>query len=124
MGIVIAVLVGGAVGSLMRYVVAKTFQEWAGIEFPVGTLVVNLVGSFLIGLFYSWLVEGLAVPPQVRALLITGFLGGLTTFSTFSYESFYMLMNGELGKGIMYLLVTNGLGLLMVWAGYTLGRVV
>ncbi|WP_457601259.1 fluoride efflux transporter CrcB [Hydrogenivirga sp.] len=122
MGVIIAVAVGGALGSVLRFVLSKHVQLRAGIEFPVGTLFVNLVGAFLIGLAFAYLVERLTLSPEVRALLITGFLGGLTTFSTFSYESYSLVMDGEVVKFFYYVLGTNLLGILMTMLGYNLGR--
>ncbi len=122
MGIALAVALGGALGSVLRYLVSKFVQAKVGIDFPVGTFLVNLVGAFLIGLAFSYLVERLTLSPEVRALLITGFLGGLTTFSTFSYESFNLLFNGEILKFALYVLGTNSLGILMTLIGYNLGR--
>ncbi len=123
MAIVLAIAVGGAVGSVLRFLISKLIQKKAGIDFPIGTLAVNIVGAFLIGVAFSYLVERLTLSPEVRALLITGFLGGLTTFSTFSYESFNLLFNGELVKFFLYVLGTNGLGIFMTVVGYNIGRV-
>ncbi len=122
MGIVLSVALGGAVGSVLRFLLSKMIQTRAGIEFPVGTFLVNLAGAFLIGLAFAYLVERMTVSPEVRALLITGLLGGLTTFSTFSYESYSLLMDGELVKFLLYVLGTNALGIFMTLFGYNLGR--
>ena len=122
MGVALAVAIGGAIGSLLRYLVSKAVQGKVGVDFPLGTMVVNLVGAFLIGFAFSYLVERLTVSPEVRALLITGLLGGLTTFSTFSYESFNLLFNGEGVKFILYVAGTNLIGITMTMLGYNLGR--
>lgn len=122
MGIVLAVALGGAIGSALRFLLSKLVQEQFGISFPVGTLFVNLVGAFLIGFFFSYLVEKLALNPYARALLITGLLGGLTTFSTYSYESFSLLREGETFKFLAYVFGTNLLGLLSTFLGYILGE--
>jgi len=123
MGIAVAIALGGALGSVLRYLVSKSVQAKAGIEFPVGTLLVNLVGAFLVGISFSYVVERLTLSPEVRAFLITGFLGGLTTFSTFSYESVSLLVEGEKLKFLLYVFGTNSVGILMTWLGYSLGRV-
>lgn len=123
MGIAVAVALGGALGSVLRYLVSKSVQAKAGIEFPVGTLLVNLVGAFLVGISFSYVVERLTLSPEVRAFLITGFLGGLTTFSTFSYESVSLLVEGEKLKFLLYVFGTNSVSILMTWLGYSLGRV-
>lgn len=124
MGTIVAVALGGAIGSVLRYLLSKYIQKMVGINFPLGTLFVNLVGAFLIGFAFSFLVEKLAVHPFVRATLITGFLGGFTTFSTFSYESFSLLAEGEYLKFITYILSTNILGIVGTIVGFNLGRLV
>ncbi|RLJ70018.1 camphor resistance protein CrcB [Hydrogenivirga caldilitoris] len=122
MGIIISVALGGAIGSVLRFILSKLIQDRTGIDFPLGTLLVNLLGAFLIGFAFAYFVERMSLSPEVRALFITGFLGGFTTFSTFSYESYNLLMDGELVKFILYTLGTNGVGLFMTLLGYNIGR--
>ncbi len=117
-----AVLVGGGAGSVLRYILSFYAQKIWGIAFPIGTLLVNLLGCFFIGFAFSFLVERLEMPPFYRLLLITGFLGGFTTFSTFSYETVYMLMNAEHGKLALYTLSSVLLGYLMTFLGYSIGK--
>ncbi len=118
----LAIAIGGAVGSVLRFLVSKFIQTKAGIDFPVGTLLVNLSSVFLIGFFFAFFVERLDLSPNLRALLITGLLGGYSTYSTLFYEAYYMLLNGEWLKALLYLLLSNGLGLLFVALGYGLGK--
>ncbi|MEJ7620406.1 MAG: fluoride efflux transporter CrcB [Aquificaceae bacterium] len=118
----LAIAIGGAVGSVLRFLVSKFIQTRVGIEFPVGTLLVNLSSAFLIGFFFAFFVERLDLSPNLRALLITGLLGGYSTYSTLFYEAYYMLFNGEWLKALLYLLISNGLGLLFVAIGYGLGK--
>ncbi|WPM32096.1 fluoride efflux transporter CrcB [Hydrogenobacter sp. T-2] len=118
----LAIAIGGAVGSVLRFLVSKFIQTKAGIDFPVGTLLVNLSSAFLIGFFFAFFVERLDLSPNLRALLITGLLGGYSTYSTLFYEAYYMLLNGEWLKALLYLLLSNGLGLLFVALGYGLGK--
>ncbi len=118
----LAIAIGGAVGSVLRFLVSKFIQTKAGIDFPVGTLFVNLSSAFLIGFFFAFFVERLDLSPNLRALLITGLLGGYSTYSTLFYEAYYMLLNGEWLKALLYLLLSNGLGLLFVALGYGLGK--
>ncbi len=122
MAFLLAIAVGGAIGSVLRFLVSKFIQTKAGIDFPVGTLLVNLSSAFLIGFFFSFFVERLDLSPNLRALLITGFLGGYSTYSTLFYEAYYMLLNGEWLKAVLYLLLSNGLGLVFVALGYGLGK--
>jgi len=122
MSLALAVLAGGAFGALLRYLLSKEVQRFFGTSFPAGTMAVNLVGAFLVGLFFALLVEKLAVRPEVRAFLITGLLGGLTTFSTFSYESYRLLTEGEWTKFFLYFGGTNLTGLFLTFLGFQVGR--
>jgi camphor resistance protein CrcB len=122
MGIFLAIAIGGAIGSLLRFYLSKFLQKKFGVEFPVGTLIVNLTGAFFIGLFFSYLVEKLDISVELRAFLITGLLGGFTTFSTFSYESFNLIVNGEYLKFFAYFMGTSSVGLLLTFLGYNVGR--
>ncbi|MBF0281132.1 MAG: fluoride efflux transporter CrcB [Zetaproteobacteria bacterium] len=115
----LAVAIGGALGAMLRFGLQKLF---VGSLFPWGTFVVNAIGSLLIGLLFVWMVErGLAVD-WLRAMMITGLLGALTTFSTFSLDSIRLLQMGEWN-----MLITNILGqvivcLLLTWLGIQLAR--
>ncbi len=123
MAFLLTIAIGGAVGSVLRFLVSKFIQTRVGIEFPVGTLLVNLSSAFLIGFFFAFFVERLDLSPNFRALLITGLLGGYSTYSTLFYEAYYMLLNGEWLKAVLYLLLSNGLGLVFVALGYGLGKI-
>lgn len=84
---VLLVALGGALGSVLRYLTGVLAARWFGVEFPWGTLMVNLVGSFLIGLVNELAGDALTLSPQARLFLATGVMGGLTTYSAFSYET-------------------------------------
>lgn len=86
---------GGFVGAITRYVLAVWIGQRWGRSFPLGTFVINVTGSFLIGLFMTLMVERFTENPQWRLLLIVGFLGAYTTFSTFEYETGTLLKDGE-----------------------------
>jgi CrcB protein len=118
----LAVAIGGAIGSVLRFILSKFIQTRVGLEFPVGTLVVNLSSAFLIGFFFAFLVERLDITPNLRALFITGLLGGYSTYSTLFYEAYYLMFNGEWLKALLYLILSNLLGLLFVGLGYGLGK--
>lgn len=96
------VALGGAVGSVLRYLVGIVIQARTGWEFPVGTLVVNLSGCLLLGFLIYYALATPAVTPEVRALLTTGLCGGYTTFSTFSYEAVALVQNGEWRRATLY----------------------
>ncbi|MFI5400754.1 MAG: fluoride efflux transporter CrcB [SAR324 cluster bacterium] len=85
------VTVGGGIGALARYVLSTWVHTLTGAAFPWGTLAVNALGSFIIGLVMVLSLERAAISPEVRLLLTTGFCGGLTTFSTFSYETLSLI---------------------------------
>lgn len=110
------VLAGGA-GSLCRYLLwrAVTNPE-AG--FPAGTLTVNLLGCFCIGLLAKTVSNEV-----LRLTLITGFLGGFTTFSAFSLETFQLLRNGMVATAVCYVTASNAGGLAAAWAGWRMGQI-
>lgn len=86
MALVLAVAIGGAFGSVMRYLLAKAVNEWLGRDFPYGTLSVNVIGCLIAGMCYVWLIERDAAA-EWRALVLIGVLGGFTTFSAFSVDT-------------------------------------
>lgn len=118
---VVLILLGGGIGTLARYGVSGyAFQRYTGL-FPVGTLAVNLVGSFLIGLLWG-LAEHSAMSPNVRTFLFVGILGGFTTFSTFSLETLNLLRDGELKVALLNVLLNNVLGIALAFVGFILAR--
>ncbi len=116
------VAVGGAVGSSLRYLVATAAITWLGPTFPWGTLVVNLAGSFAIGLVQQLAVEGLVLSENTRLLLSTGVLGGLTTYSAFSYESVRLMETGAWLPAWLNILLTTTASLTLCFLGLTTGR--
>ena len=97
----VSIAIGGALGALARYAVGGWVHGWAGSGFPWGTLTVNILGAFLLG-FTARFLQGIAADASLRALVMIGFLGAFTTFSTFSYETATLLRDGELGLGTLY----------------------
>ena len=118
------VALGGAIGAVSRYLVAGYVQKTAGLAFPLGTMTVNVLGSFIIGFFIQYVLEYLATPPQVRALVVVGFLGAFTTFSSFSYETVSLLIEGEWLKALIYVLGTNLLCFAATFLGIALARAI
>ncbi|HXJ91285.1 MAG TPA: fluoride efflux transporter CrcB [Terriglobia bacterium] len=116
----IMVMVGGAIGSLTRYVTGSAVMSRFGGRFPLGTLVINVSGSFLIGVLMTLLTERFQPHPNWRLLLVVGFLGGYTTFSSFEYESFRAVHDGGGWIGLGNLVGGVALGYLGVWAGVVL----
>ena len=109
------VLVGGGVGALMRYIVGLAIAARIGGRFPLGTLVINVTGSFLIGVLMSLLTERLQPHPNWRLLLVVGVLGGYTTFSTFEYETFRAVQDGGKWIGLVNVISSVVLGYIAVW---------
>lgn len=93
---------GSAVGGVVRYLVGGFIQRISGGTFPVGTLLINITGSFLLGLIYRYSTDSAAITPEVRAMLTIGFCGGYTTFSSFSYESIRLIEDGQVGRALAY----------------------
>ena len=117
------VALGGALGSVLRYLVATAAVAWLGPAFPWGTLAVNLVGSFLIGLVQSLAMESLVISEEARLFLSTGVMGGLTTYSAFSYETVRLAETGAWPSAWANVLVTTAACLALCLLGLTTGRV-
>ncbi|MCX7098471.1 MAG: fluoride efflux transporter CrcB [Methylococcales bacterium] len=119
----IAVALGGSCGAVVRFLVSTGLYQWLGRGFPYGTLVVNVVGSFLIGLLTeSLIIQRVAIGVEYRAAILVGFIGAFTTFSTFSLETIYLLEQGSFNKAAMNVLVSVLGCLFAVWLGLLCGR--
>ena len=118
----LVVLAGGGVGSLARYVASTAIMQRFGGAFPLGTFVINITGSFLIGLLMTLFTERLEWSPTWRLLLVTGFLGGYTTFSTYEYESLQALRQGAKWIGLFNLVGSVVAGYIAVWLGALLAE--
>ena len=114
----------GFIGTLGRYWLSGVIARRYGETFPFGTLVVNLIGCFLVGLLFYLFQERFVVSPTGRTVVLIGFLGGFTTFSSFGLQTFTLLQDGEFALAALNLTASNFIGLALVWAGYTLARVV
>ncbi len=113
--------IGGFAGSIARYGVYLFMQQRWPVSFPWGTFSANILGCFLIGLLAGWSLKG-AIDEPFRLLLIVGFCGGFTTFSTFSMDSLGLLQSGSYGQFFSYALGSLVLGLLATLAGLALVR--
>jgi len=120
---ILLIAIGGGVGAVFRFLLSKGAQTLLGFTFPYGTLAVNIIGSFLIGLISIVIFEHVGEMAQdLRSLLIVGLLGGFTTFSSFSLETVSLWENRELFKTGLYLIFSVALCLVATWCGLTLGR--
>lgn len=117
-----AIAAGGALGAIMRFWVSGGIYAWLGRDFPYGTLSVNLIGSFFIGIAFILLTERLTLGAEVRAFVLIGFLGAFTTFSTFSLETLILLQEGLLIKAAGNILLSVFLCIIATWSGIILAR--
>jgi CrcB protein len=113
----LVVLAGAGLGGLARYVAGTSIMSKYGGRFPLGTFVINVTGSFLIGVLMTLLTERLHPHPNWRLFLVVGVLGGYTTFSSFEYETYQAVRNGERWMGLIYVMGSVFLGYLGVWLG-------
>ena len=111
------VALGGAGGSVLRYLLSNI-----NTSFPWGTFAVNVLGSFLIGLLVGLMSKGV-LSPEMKLLLVTGFCGGFTTFSTFANESFSMMKAGDVLLTALYVGASVIIGIMAVWGGMTLSNI-
>ena len=118
---VILLIVGGAIGTLLRYTMVEIGSRWTSGSLPIGTLMVNLLGSFLIG--FSWGLLGKEnIRPEVKAFLFIGVFGGFTTFSSFALENFHLIRSGDIRTALSYLAISNIVGIMLVFLGYILSQ--
>jgi CrcB protein len=111
--------IGGFFGSILRYILSHFINISTRSTFPFGTLTVNIVGSFIIGIIIAAALEG-DLNKSMRLLLATGFCGGFTTFSSFSYEFFSLLQHEQTGYAFLYAGTSFILGFIFVWLGFML----
>ncbi len=115
---VLLIAAGGALGSVCRYLLATVVQRYSSPFFPYGTFVVNVLGCLVFGVLMGAARQRFVLGPSERAFLLIGILGGFTTFSTFTYETFAMLQDGELVRAFANAAGQLVCGLVALWAGY------
>jgi CrcB protein len=119
----LAIAFGGALGALSRYWLTVSIERFNGTGFPLGTFMVNLLGSFLIGLLYIILAEKLSVAVQWRPVIITGFLGAMTTFSTFSLDALLLFQQGHYNTALFYVLSSVMICIFAAYVGMQIARI-
>jgi CrcB protein len=124
MGMVLAIAAGGAVGSVARYGTMICMARWLGATFPYGTLAVNIVGAFVLGALIELLALVWSPSEAMRAFLTIGVLGGYTTFSTFTLDSWMLIERGDYGLAFLYMLSSVVVSLAALLAGLQLTRAV
>ena len=116
------VALGGALGSALRFWTSQWAVDRFGADFPYGTLIVNVAGCFMIGCFMILSTERVLINPYWRLVFSVGFLGGLTTFSSFSYETLQVMRDGSLLQAAMNVALNLGVGFAAAWTGMMAAR--
>ena len=116
------VALGGAIGSLARFGLGLVVADITGPRFPWGTLLINILGAFVIGWFSALTMNRMPVSPEFRAFVVVGLCGGFTTFSSYSLQTLELLRGGEVPAALAYMAGSAVLCLLAVWAGALVGR--
>lgn len=119
---IVCVMISGAIGVLARYLISIWAVSKIGTGFPYGTLIVNIVGCFIMGVFMVLCTERLMTSPYAKLIVGVGFLGGLTTFGSFSYETLYLFQSGQMLKAGLNMFGNIGIGLCATLAGAALTR--
>jgi CrcB protein len=120
----LAIALGGALGAVARFAISQRIGSVLGGGFPYGTLAVNILGSFIMGVCAVLIIEHLKMPGYWREFIMVGFLGALTTFSTFSLDGLNLLHNGQVSTAIMYFIISVMGSVLACIAGWYLTKII
>lgn len=118
---ILVIAAGGAIGSAFRYIVSDLDYKFSNGIFPVSTLIVNVTGSLVIGFLWG-IFDRFVIPPDVRLFIFIGILGGYTTFSTFSLETFNLMRDGEYKIAAANVIFSNALSIAAVFLAYFVAR--
>ena len=116
------IIIGAVGGAPLRYWLQMRVQETSSTLFPIGTIAVNVTGCLVMGLLAALAEEHDVLNRDARLLLMVGFLGSYTTFSSFGLDTFHLLRDGEVGQAIANMFISNAAGLLAVWVGFLIVR--
>ena len=108
----------GAIGAVLRYLMATGINAWIPVNFPIGTLLVNSLGCLIIGIVYSLLSTTPTYQTTLKPFLVIGILGGFTTFSSYAIETFQLAQTQQIMKALLYIALSNFIGLASAWVGY------
>lgn len=114
---ILMVGIGGFFGAISRYSISKQLNDQSPLTIPIGTLTINLLGAFFLGI-----ITGAKTDTLIVLLFGTGFIGAFTTFSTLKLELIYLYINNQKKKFILYLLMTYGFGIILAYLGYLIGN--
>ena len=121
---IIFLLIAGALGTLFRYLLTTYIQKLSGSDFPIGTMTVNVIGCFVVGLLWALLEGKISFSEEMRLVLFVGFMGAFTTFSTFIFESNMLIKNSQYLYAFGNIILQNIVGIAAVYGGLQLGRYV
>jgi len=116
--------IGGFLGANARYLLSGQVAQRLGVGFPYGTALINLSGAFLIGIIVTVLTDRVVADPLWRQLIVVGFLGGYTTFSSYTFEAVTLLQDGRWDAALLYVVGSNLLGVLACFAGIVVARAI
>lgn len=122
MGMMLSIAAGGALGALARYWMMVRADQWFGLRFPMGTISVNIIGSFLLGVLIEMIAHKWSPGPEIRAFMVVGFLGSFTTFSTFSLDVATLIERGDYWTLARYIVVSVAAAVAAMFAGMALFR--
>jgi CrcB protein len=118
----VAIAIGGVLGCWARYAMTNLVQTIYGRDFPYATLTINVLACFMMGFLFEETLERLTISPVLRVGILTGFIGGFSTFSTFAMETFLLSEQGELARGVLYVIVSIAFGIAAVTGGVYVAR--
>jgi fluoride exporter len=119
---ILMIALAGTAGTLARFWLSRLVQQWAGTAFPWGTFAVNIIGSFLFGLVWSLATERRLLDERTRIIILTGFMGAFTTFSTFAFETTLYLRDSQWGLALVNILAQVIIGVLALFVGMAAAR--
>jgi len=123
MNLIIAIFLGGGCGALSRYLIIDQINKISSNSFPYATILVNVLGAFLIGIIYYLLISKIIINEQLKLFITIGFLGGFTTFSSFNLDFFKLIESGSIFLAILYALASFLITIVAFYIGYSLTKV-